>query len=72
MAIEHEILEALHRLPPEKQQELLDFAKYLAQRSERRGAAWLPGFFEQVVGAWQGVPLERASQGEFERRDAWP
>ena len=30
--------------------------------------AWPPGFFDRVSGAWKGVPLERAPQGEAEQR----
>jgi hypothetical protein len=29
---------------------------------------WPPGFFDQVVGKWQGE-FERPPQGEFEERD---
>ena len=29
---------------------------------------WPPGFFEQTAGAWQGE-LERAPQGEYEKRE---
>ena len=30
---------------------------------------WPPGFFEQTAGAWQGEPLERGPQGEYEPRE---
>ena len=30
--------------------------------------SWPPGFFEQTAGAWQGE-LERAPQGEYEKRE---
>jgi hypothetical protein len=30
---------------------------------------WPKGFFEKVVGGWQGDPLERPEQGHAERRD---
>ncbi len=30
---------------------------------------WPPGFFEQTAGAWQGEPLERLPQGDYERRE---
>jgi hypothetical protein len=30
---------------------------------------WTPGFFEQTAGAWQGAPLARESQGDYETRD---
>jgi hypothetical protein len=37
-----------------------------ASAPEERG--WPPGFFEQTAGKWQGE-LERAPQGEYEKRD---
>lgn len=30
---------------------------------------WPPGFFTEVVGGWQGEPLVRESQGEYETRN---
>jgi hypothetical protein len=36
-------------------------------RAEER--AWPPGFFENVVGGWQGERLERESEGDYEERE---
>ncbi len=33
------------------------------------GLGWPAGFFEKVIGGWQGEPLVREEQGEFEVRD---
>lgn len=45
-------------------------SRYLADLiKERVGADWPAGYFEKVVGGWQGEPLERPAQGEFESRD---
>jgi hypothetical protein len=30
---------------------------------------WLPGFWERLSQGWQGEPLTRPPQGEFETRD---
>ncbi len=30
---------------------------------------WSPGFFERTAGGWQGEPLVREPQGEYEIRD---
>jgi hypothetical protein len=30
---------------------------------------WPPGFFESTAGCWEGEPLERAPQGEYEERE---
>ncbi|WP_157453399.1 hypothetical protein [Coleofasciculus chthonoplastes] len=29
---------------------------------------WSPGFFERTAGKWQGEPLTREEQGEYEQR----
>jgi hypothetical protein len=39
-----------------------------AQRS-RQDLGWTPGFFERIIGGWQGTPLVREAQGEYEIRD---
>lgn len=30
---------------------------------------WHPDFFEKVIGGWQGEPLVRGEQGEYEIRE---
>ena len=35
-------------------------------------AGWPPGVYEATAGAWQGEPLVRESQGEYEVREAMP
>ncbi|MBW4540142.1 MAG: hypothetical protein KME43_13495 [Myxacorys chilensis ATA2-1-KO14] len=30
---------------------------------------WSPGFFEKTFGKWEGEPLERGEQGDYEQRD---
>jgi hypothetical protein len=32
-------------------------------------AGWLPGFFERLAEGWQGEPLTRLPQGEYDRRE---
>jgi hypothetical protein len=36
-------------------------------RTEELG--WSTGFFESVVGGWQGEPLTRELEGEYETRE---
>lgn len=47
-------------------------SRYLAQlvQHELGSEEWPERFFEDVVGGWQGEPLQRPPQGEFEARDA--
>jgi hypothetical protein len=64
--------------------EILDFAEFLKKRvfplkqpqAEERQApdtvasAWPEGFLESVMGGWQGEPLVREYEGDYEQRDA--
>lgn len=48
----------------------LSVSKYLAQLVRRElGSGWPEAFFEEVVGGWQGEPLERPDQGTLETRE---
>ncbi len=60
------ISQVLESLPPEKQQEVLNFAEFLQHQSSqpqfiqsKKTTDWLPGFFEEVIGGWVGEALER-------------
>jgi len=49
----------------------LSVSKYLAEVVQRDlEPHWPEGFFETVAGGWQGEPLSRHEQGQFETRDA--
>lgn len=52
------------------EQEGLSVSRYLANLVRREiGEGWPEGYFEEVVGGWQGEPLERPPQGTLETRD---
>lgn len=38
-------------------------------KTDEASQAWPPGFFEQVIGGWVGMPLQRESQGDYEERE---
>jgi hypothetical protein len=43
---------------------------YLADLVAREVASdWPDGYFDAVVGGWEGQPLRRAPQGRFEKRE---
>ena len=45
-------------------------SRYLADIISREvGDRWPPGFFDHVAGSWQGPPLKRPPQGEYEARE---
>lgn len=39
----------------------------VVQRKEKRG--WPPGYFERTAGSLADDPLQRPSQGDYEKRD---
>jgi hypothetical protein len=38
-------------------------------QENKEKSEWSPEFFEKTAGAWEGNPLERESQGEYENRE---
>lgn len=49
----------------------LPLSRYLAKLASQevaRKSQWPDGYFEQVFGQWQGTPLSRAPQGDYENR----
>ncbi len=36
---------------------------------ESKDLGWSPGFFERVVGGWEGESLQREDEGEYETRE---
>lgn len=70
----------LHLYVPDETAELLkskarergmSVSGYLAEVVGREvgGGDWPEGFFEEVLGGWEGE-LERSAQGEYEEREA--
>jgi hypothetical protein len=48
----------------------LPVSRYLATVVRRDlGEGWPKGYFNEVVGGWQGKPLRRPSRGKFEQRE---
>ena len=48
----------------------LSISQYLAQVVKRElRPQWPARFFEEIVGGWQGEPLQRGEQGAFDVRD---
>lgn len=60
------------RLKAKARARRLPLSRYLAEVVARDVSPdWPPGFFEDVLGAWQGAPLERAAQGTLETPASW-
>lgn len=48
----------------------LSVSRYLAEVMKRElHPDWPPGFFEEVIGGWQGGALERPEQGTYDPRE---
>ena len=48
----------------------LSVSQYLARLAEQDAAVgWPPGYFEHVIGGWNGDPLVRPPQGDYEERE---
>ncbi len=59
------------RIQNEAQAANVSVSRYLAELVRREMTPeWPEGYFEEVIGGWQGEPLLRAPQGEFEEREA--
>jgi hypothetical protein len=49
----------------------ISISRYLAELVKRQVASeWPKGFFDDVVGGWQGERLTRPPQGDYERRES--
>lgn len=44
------------------------FLAELVKREARESSQWPEDYFEQVFGRWEGEPLRRPPQGDYERR----
>ena len=50
----------------------IPLSRYLVELVQRElGGGWPSAYFEEVVGQWQGEPLERSAQGELENRQSF-
>lgn len=62
-------VEKLVRQQAEKAQ--LPLSRYLAELVKREAAQhqeWPEGYFDQVFGRWEGEPLRREDEGDYESR----
>ena len=48
---------------------VVTFRNIISTSENREKLEWSPGFFEKTAGAWEGEPLQRESQGEYENRE---
>jgi hypothetical protein len=72
MTTAEKIYRNLQSLPAEKVEEVADFVDFLLSKQSNPPVAmighWPKEFVENILGQWQGEPLERPHQGDFEKR----
>jgi hypothetical protein len=62
--------QAIFKMPLEFADQDIDLVVvFESLKSAETIVGWPPGFFERTAGAWQGEPLTREPQGEYEERD---
>ena len=71
--IKQRLLKELEQTPTNLLQEIFDFVLFLNQRYTGRptvtSSGWQPNFFEEVIGGWEGEPLTREPQPDYEQRE---
>ncbi len=64
-----EVLAKLHgRSLQAELKSILEAAVQNAVTKTPEELGWSPGFFERTAGKWEGEPLTRGEQGEYEQR----
>lgn len=66
--ISKEIEEQLRARAKQADLPLSRFLAELVKREVRRTEGWPEGYFSRVFGGWEGAPLQRPPQGEYEKR----
>ena len=63
----------INKTPDGLLQEILDFVMFVnhkySQTLPSSQKSWQPGFFEEVVGGWEGEKLVREIQPDYELRE---
>jgi len=65
-SLQEQLIQEIRHTPSGLLQPILDFVRFLNQRYQQstpnRGEEWPPGFFEEVIGGWEGEKLIREPQ----------
>lgn len=65
--LEDELMAEIRQRAEEQGTTVSSYLANLIRREVHR--SWPVGFFEEVIGGWQGSPCTRAPQGNFEHRE---
>lgn len=68
-SIQEQLIQEINRTPDQLLQEVLDFLQFLNQKHKKtginEGEKWPPGFFDEVIGGWEGEKLIREPQPDY-------
>jgi Protein of unknown function (DUF2281) len=72
-SIQEKLIDEINKTPDSLLQEILDFVMFVnrkySQRQPIKIKGWHPGFFEEVIGGWEGEKLVRDLQPDYELRE---
>jgi hypothetical protein len=72
-SIQEQLMQEINRTPEKLLQQVLVFLQFLNQTYTQKLSdsedEWPPGFFEEVIGSWEGEKLVRAPQPEYPNRE---
>jgi hypothetical protein len=67
------LITEINNTPDPLLQEVLDFVLFINQKYPQSKLitpkGWQPGFFEEVIGGWEGEKLVRDIQPDYEQRE---
>ena len=66
--VPEDVEKRLRQQAKQARQPLSRFLADLVKREAGQDARWPEGYFDQVFGQWEGEPLRREPQGEYETR----
>jgi hypothetical protein len=58
-----------HRSLEDEITAILEYVTETEEKITHKNKGWQPGFFEEVIGGWEGKPLVREPQPEAQERE---
>lgn len=72
-SIQEQLMQEISRTPDRLLQQVLVFLRFLNQTYTQNVSdsddEWPPGFFEEIIGGWEGEKLVRPPQAEYPSRE---
>ena len=66
--ISDDLEKTIRRRADEARMPLSRFLAELVRRETEEHEQWPAGYFDEVLGRWEGGPLEREDEGDYEQR----